>query len=303
MTQRRCGRRTVPTTNESRILFPKSRITKGELIDYYQSIASHMLPYMRDRLVTMHRFPEGINGEGFYQKNASAYFPSWIRTKRVRKEEGGVVSYVICNDEATLVYLANQACITPHLWLSRVDKLDYPDRMIFDLDPSSGKSFASVLKLAGELKVILEDIGLTPYAMLTGSRGVHVVVPLKRTNSFDVVRAFARDVGQLVVEKYPKIATMEARKSKRRGRVFIDVLRNAYGQTAVAPYAVRAHEGAPVATPVTWRELLQGRITSQQYTIKTIGRRLARINDPWHAMKQHASTLRGPRKRLDAQYT
>lgn len=290
MTQRKCGRRLVTTTHESRILFPASGITKSDLIDYYEQCASYMIPHIGDRPLTMHRFPKGIDGKGFYQKDAASYFPSWIHTKRIKKQEGGFVRYVVCNDQATLVFLANQAVITPHVWLSRIDKLQYPDRMIFDLDPSRN-DFDAVRSAALRLKELLESFSLQPFVMTTGSRGVHVVVPLRRTMQFDAVRECARYIGELLVARYPDEMTMEIRKQKRAGRIFIDVARNAFGQTGVAPYAVRALEHAPVATPITWDELASGKVEAQTYTIKTVLKRLATQQDPWCNIQEHAISL------------
>src|SRR5262249_37058792 len=158
---------------------------------YYNKIAIHMLPYVKDRPLMMHRFPDGIYGESFYQKDASAYFPSWIKQALVPKE-GGYNNYVVCQNRATLVYLANQACITPHVWLSRIDKLHHPDKLVFDLDPS-GTDFSVVCHIALALKKILEHKKLHPFVMTTGSHGLHVVVPLDRTTIFEKVKSFARD--------------------------------------------------------------------------------------------------------------
>lgn len=292
------GKRSLTLTNESRILFPKSRITKGDLISYYAAIAPVMLPYIKNHLITMVRYPSGIDEEGFYQKDAGTYFPDWITTQRVKKE-GGFVDYVVCNDAATLIYLANLACITPHIWLSQYTKLDYPDRMIFDLDPSQGVTFSAVRKAALVLHEILQDLGLHSFVMTTGSRGLHVVVPLKRLAPFEYVREFARDVAQWMVQHDEKNLTLEMRKNKRGARIFVDYLRNGFGATAVAPYAVRPHEKAPVATPLEWHEVKNSKLSSQQYTIKTIHKRIAKMGDPWEHMMKQASSLKAARKKLD----
>lgn len=300
MTSVKIGRHTVALTNESRILFPKSKITKGNLIDYYYRIAPVMIPHMKNRPVTMRRFPSGINEEGFYQKDAGDYFPSWIKTKPIKKQSDGIVNYVICNNEATLVYLANQACITPHIWLSKIDKLKYPDRMIFDLDPAK-KDFKTVCDVALMIKDVLDYISLSSFVMTTGSKGLHVVVPIKRMYHFDWVRSFARDIARLLVDRHPKLLTLEIRKDKRRGRIFIDTLRNAYAQTGVAPYAVRALEGASIATPLRWEEIIKNKIaTAQQFTIKNIFRRISRIGDLWAEINKSAHSLKRARVLLDA---
>ncbi len=273
------GKQSIELTNQDKILFPRSGITKGELIEYYQKIAPYMLPYMKDRAITMHRFPDGITHEGFYQKDISDYFPDWIQSAKIRKE-GGYNHYVVCNDAATLVYLANQACITPHIWLSRINKLDYPDKMIFDLDPGKD-DFSIVRKAAFAIRDELDELGLKSFVMTTGSRGLHVIVPLKSTQNFDTVRAFARNVADRVAAQNPKLFTTEVRLNKRRGRLFIDSTRNAFAQTTVAPYAVRAHDGAPVAMPISWDELKKPSLHAQSFTIKNIFKRLEKNKNPW----------------------
>lgn len=274
------GNRIVRTTNEDNILFPKDGITKGDVIQYYKKISRNILPFMRDRPLTMERYPKGIAKEGFFQKNASDYFPRWIKRKKIKKKTDGVVNYVVCNDAATLIYLANQLCITPHLWLSKIDKLDYPDRMIFDLDPSS-KDFKFVCATARALKAVLDELKLTSFVMTTGSKGLHVVVPLNRALPFDTVRACARFIANMVVEQDPKRLTLQTRKTKRRSKLLIDYLRNSFGATAVSPYAIRAKHGAPVATPLAWKELSKSGLISTKYTINNIFTRLSKIEDPW----------------------
>ena len=290
MGSKRSGRYIIKTSSEDKILFPKSGITKGELIDYYEEIAPIMLPYIKNRPLTMHRFPDGIGHEGFYQKDASDYFPDWIKRAPIEKKEGGITEYVVCQNAATLVYLANQGCITPHVWLSKVDKLDVPDRMIFDLDPTED-DFSAVKKGAQLLKELLDSLGLPSVVMTTGSRGLHVLVPLKRTTPFDVVREYALTIAQHLVVLHPEQFTVQLRKEKRESKLFIDYLRNASTATSVAPYAVRAKEGAPVATPLFWHEL--GRIsTAQAYTIKNIFRRLGKQDDPWNGVMKSAVSLK-----------
>ena len=299
MSRVKIGKYTVELTNEDRIIFPKAKITKGEFIEYYRRIAPIMLPYIKDRPLTMHRFVGGIGKEGFYQKDASDYFPSWIQRKPIKKKEGGMVNYVVANNAATLVYLANQYTIAMHIWLSKIDKLKYPDRMIFDLDPAGKATFALVKWTAKQMRNLLEnELGLPSFVMTTGSKGVHIAVPLKRVHTFDYVRSFAHDAAELLVAQYPKKLTLEMRKAKRGNRIFVDYLRNAFAQTGVAPYSVRAKPGATVATPIKWEEL--ERVTPTKYTIKNIFARLARVDDPWKKISQSAVSLKQARKKLDA---
>jgi bifunctional non-homologous end joining protein LigD len=283
------GAHTIELSNQDKILFPKSKITKGDLVHYYENVAPFMVPHLRDRPLNMMRFPNGITHEGFYQKEAPDYFPSWIATASIAKKNDGKTNYVLVNNDATLVYLANQGLITPHIWLSRVPKEDNPDRMIFDLDPSPGVGFDTIRWAARELRKKLEEKDLPVFLMTTGSRGLHVVVPLKRTETFEQVKSFAREVALELVEKFPSKLTLEMSKAKRGKRIFVDILRNAYAQTGVAPYGVRAIEGAPVATPIEWKEL--GLVTPQKYTIKNIFRRLKAKGDVWAFIEQHAVRL------------
>jgi bifunctional non-homologous end joining protein LigD len=265
-------------TNLDKTLFPEDKITKGDLIQYYMEISETMVMYMRDHPVSMQRYPDGIYGESFFQKDAPAYFPKWITIKEVKKKEGGSTRYVICQNRATLIYLANLACITPHLWLSSIDKLLYPDRMIFDLDPSID-DFKLVAEVSLILKSLLEELGLIPFVMTTGSRGVHVIVPLDKRIPFKGVQLFAFGCANLIFLKYPEKVTLSLTKSKRKGRLFIDTNRNAYSATAVSPYSVRAQKGAPVASPLYWTELQEKDFNSQHYKIKDIT--ILKKRDPW----------------------
>lgn len=276
-------------SHPDKILFPKGKITKQDLVDYYASVSSLMLPLLKGRPISMKRYPQGITKVGFFQKNAPEGMPDFVKTVKVKREEGSI-HMVLCEDKKTLLWLANLNCITPHLWLSRYDKPDQPDRMIFDLDPGSKTRFSDVIKAALSLKEILEKkYKLSPFLMTTGSRGLHVVVPLKRGPGFDEVRAFARSIAEELTEQNPDKYTLESRKIKRRGRLFIDVLRNGHAQTAVAPYAVRSIEGAPVATPLFWHELKNSKLRPDGFTIRNIGPRLKK--NPWKGIDQKAKKL------------
>lgn len=289
------GGRTVELSHVDKVLFPEDGLTKGDLIEYYRKVSDAMLPHLRGRAVSMHRFPDGLDGDDFYQKETPDHFPDWIRTERVAKE-GGTVRHVVCDDAATLVYLANQACITPHVWLSRVDRLRHPDRMVFDLDPSDG-TVAEVRRAARRVREALEELELVPYLMTTGSRGFHVWVPLPRREDFDHVRAFAHDLARVLAARHPERLTVEHRKERRGERVFLDYLRNGYAQTAVPPYAVRARPGAPVATPLEWDEL--GGMEPRRYTVRNVLKRLAQKQDPWRMIDDGARPLDAARRALN----
>lgn len=290
---------TVELSNLDKIFFPDEGYTKGDLITYYERIAAVIIPHMRDRPISMQRFPDGIGANGFYQKEIPDHFPNWIDRVYVDvREEGSQQPQVICNKAATLIYLVNQGTVTPHIWLSRSDKLNYPDRLIFDLDPPEG-DFEAVRFAARALRGLLQDVALVPYVMTTGSKGLHVVAPLDRAADFDAVRRFARELADVLVGREPDRLTTEISKDKRRGRVFLDYLRNAYAQTVVAPYAVRPLGGAPVATPLDWDELAEPGLHSRRYNIKNIFRRLGQKEDPWKDMMDNAHTLKEARSRLE----
>jgi bifunctional non-homologous end joining protein LigD len=290
------GDREVEITHPDRVLFPASGITKRHLADYYRRVAEVMLPHVEGRLVSMQRYPDGIGHEGFFHKDVPEYFPDWIRTEEVEKE-GGSLRMLVIDEPATLVYLAQQSCITPHVWLSHADRRHHPDRLVLDFDPSTDDR-GPVLQAARAARELLRELGLEPFALLTGSRGIHVTVPLAAREPFDDVRAFARDLAAALVARHPSLLTTETRKAKRGDKVFVDVLRNAYAQTAVPPYAVRAREGAPVATPVDWDELGPG-WDPRKYTIRNLFRRLAQKRDPWQGIEEAGRGIGEARRALE----
>jgi bifunctional non-homologous end joining protein LigD len=283
-------RHEVKITRPDKVLFPADGVTKRDLVEYYQRIAPWMIPYLRARPLMLERYPDGIDGARIVQKAASSYYPRWIKTATVKKA-GGSLRQVICEDAATLAYLANQACITPHIWLSRPERSDNPDQMIFDLDPSED-NFAPVRDIAQSLREKLEQMGLPAYIKSTGSRGVHVTVPLKPEVDFDTMRSFARQLAEALAREDPRHRTTAQRKMERRGRVFLDTNRNAYAQTAVAPYAVRARSGAPVALPISWDELSKRTFRPDGVTIRNVFARLERVDDPWKDFWRNAVSLK-----------
>ena len=275
------GSRSIEISHRNKVLFPDQGITKSDLLDYYRRIADKMFPFLKERPLTMERYPDGIEEKGFYQKEAPEYFPDWIQRAQIPVlSEDQEQPQVICNDLATLLYLVNQGCVTFHPWLSQVDQLHHPDKMIFDLDPPD-HSFDPVRFAAQKLKNLLEEQDLVPYLMTTGSRGLHVIVPLERSQDFDTVRDYAKDMAGRLAEQYPNQLTTEMNKEERGNRLFLDYLRNSYGQNSIAPYSVRPLPGAPVATPLRWDELSNADLHSQSYTTVNIFRRLGQIQDPW----------------------
>jgi bifunctional non-homologous end joining protein LigD len=280
-------------------LFPDGRLSKGEMILHYLEVADAMVPQLAGRPLTMRRFPDGIGADGFFQKEASGHFPDWIRTVAVpHRRSEGTVQYVVCDDVATLLYLANQATIEFHIWTARADELDCPDRLVMDLDPPPGVPVTTLRSVARRVRDLYADLGLTPFVQTTGGRGFHVVAPLDRTRDFRFVRDLAGDIADRLAADDPELLSTAQRKHRRGDRIFLDVNRNGYGQTFIAPYSVRARPGAAVATPLDWGELSRSR--PDGFTAASIRRRLARKADPWADIDRHAAAPAAARERLDA---
>jgi bifunctional non-homologous end joining protein LigD len=284
-------------------MFPASagapEITKAELVEHYERVAEVMVPHVRDRPVSMQQFPGGVGAPGFFRKDVPEHFLRALATVELPKR-GGTVRHALVRRGEDLAYLANQNCVTPHVWLSRADRLERPDRLIFDLDPSRDDDFPAVRDAARAVGALLRELGLEPFAMATGSRGVHVTVPLQRRQGYPEVRAFADEVAAIMAARHPDVLTTAFRKAKRGGRILVDVARNAWAQTAVPPYAVRPRPGAPVAVPLHWRELSDARLRPDGQTIRTLARRLGRAGDPWEDIADHARPLGAARDRLAA---
>ncbi|MER6681443.1 non-homologous end-joining DNA ligase [Streptomyces olivaceoviridis] len=297
----RAGRRSVEIKRPGKVLFPggggAKEYTKGDLADYYRSVAPYLLPHLRGRPLMLERYPDGLDGQRFMQKNTPEHYPEWITRAEVAKE-GGTVTHVVCDDTATLLYLADQACLTLHRWLSRTDRaggLDHPDRLVFDLDPP-GDDFGAVREAAAWLRELLDELGLPAAPMTTGSRGLHLVVPLDGRQDFDAVREFAHDVAELAAARHPDRLTTAARKQDRGDRLYLDVQRNAYAQTAVAPFTVRARPGAPVAVPLTWEQLDDPGLDARRWTIADAVDQAR--TDPWAGLPARGRSLGPARRRL-----
>jgi bifunctional non-homologous end joining protein LigD len=284
------GRRDVQISHPDKRLFADPPITKLELARHYQRVAGAMVPLVRDRPLALQAFPDGIEGKGFFMKSVPKYFPDWIRTATVPKR-GGTLTQVLADDPATLVYLAGQNVVTPHVWLSRADEPHTPDRLIIDFDPSPGVRFAEIRAAARDAGQRLRDAGLATYAMVTGSRGIHVVCPLRRGPDFTEVHGFARALAERMVADDPRNLTLEWHRDERGARIYIDVNRVAYAQHAVAPYAVRPRPGAPVAMPIVWEELSDRALAPDRWTIATAADRLDAEGDAWAGIGRHARRL------------
>ena len=293
MRRERGGVPEVKLSHPDKVLFPADGITKADLAAYYERVQEVMLPHVRDRPLNLWRWNAGIEGQRVVQQDIPKGAPDWVARVETPRRKGGTNCHVLAQDAATLRWLANQNCITPHVWTARRDKLDRPDRLVFDLDPEEGTDFATVREAALAVGERLRAAGLEPFAMTTGSKGIHVVAPLRRTRESAWVRERARELGADVAEQHPGTLTTEWRKVKRGGRILVDTARNTYGQTVVAPYAVRALAGAPVATPLAWEELEDPDLTARRWTLRTLPERLEQAGDPWADIARHARVLSG----------
>ncbi|MDQ6605754.1 MAG: non-homologous end-joining DNA ligase [Actinomycetota bacterium] len=287
------GRRRVPISHPSKRLFADPPVTKLDLARYYECVAEVMLPHLRDRPLALQAFPAGIERHGFFLKSVPKHFPGWIATATVPKR-GGSLTQVLANEAATLVYLAGQNVITPHIWLSRADRPHEPDRLTIDLDPAPGVGFAEVRSAARAAGERLRDAGLIPYAMVTGSRGIHVVCPLRRGATFGEVHGFARALAERMVAADPEHLTLEWHRAERGARIYLDVNRINYAQHAVAPYAVRPRPGAPVAMPIDWAELSSPRLRPDLWDLRTAADRVSSEGDAWRGIGRRARKLPNP---------
>jgi bifunctional non-homologous end joining protein LigD len=283
-------------SHPEKILFPDDGITKGELAAYYEAIAPVMLPHIIGRPVTMERYHRGIGEKGFFQKDVVRGFPEWLQRVEVPKK-GGTVHHAIVSDARSLVWLANQNSITPHVWTSRTPNLYQPDICVFDLDPMEEQP--NVLRaVAIALRDLLRELELTSWVKTSGSKGFHIVVPLDAATGFGDVHRFAHAVGTTLVKRDPVHLTQEFSKADRGGRILVDTERNGYSATFAAAYAVRAKKGAPVSAPCTWAEIERGEINPQTFTLRTMPARIAAVGDVWADVPNCRQSLESAIKRI-----
>jgi bifunctional non-homologous end joining protein LigD len=285
-------------SHPEKVLFPDAGITKAELAGYYEAIAPLMLPHLAGRPITMERFPAGIGQAGFLQKDVSRGFPAWLERVEVPKR-GGVVHHPLVRDARSLAWLANQNCITPHVWSSRAPDLYQPDICVFDLDPAEDEP--KVLRAAAlAVRDVLAELGLPSWVKTSGSKGFHIVVPLDGQAGFDEVAAFADGVGKLLVQRDPHHLTQEFLKTDRAGRILVDTGRNGYSATFAATYAIRARPGAPVSAPCTWQEIEQGRVGPRTFTLRGMARRVGEVGDLWSDLLGSGHSLQTPLERIQS---
>jgi len=287
----------IVISHPEKLLFPEDGITKKELADYYETIAPVMLPHLRRRPITMERFHRGISAPGFFQKDVSKGFPSWLKRIEVPKKDG-IVHHPMANDIRSLLWLANQNSITIHVWPSRAPHLFYPDICVFDLDPANDREPDVLRGAALRVRDLLPELGLQSWVKTSGSKGFHIAVPLDGKADFGVVGRFAQAVGNQLVQLDPKHLTQEFSKSDRRGRILVDTGRNHYSATFAAAYTVRAKPGAPVSAPCTWDEIVYGEVGPKSFTLRNMGERIAKQGDLWRGVMKRKQSLTNPSKRL-----
>jgi bifunctional non-homologous end joining protein LigD len=293
------GGKKVTITNVDKIYWPGENITKGDLLTYYQTIATWILPYLKDRPQSLKRNPNGITNPGFFQKDAGEHIPDWLKTVPMRAESANrTIDYILCNDAATLLYLNNLGCIELNPWNSRVQKPDHPDYLAFDLDPSDANSFEDVIEAALTVREILSSVGAESYCKTSGASGLHVYVPLKARYTYEEVMRFAEAVAVLVARKLPKTTTTERSISKRKDRIYVDYMQNRKGQTIASVYCVRPKPGAPVSTPLSWDEVKPG-LHPSQFTIRNVPHRLEKAGDLFSPVLKNSVDLKKCMKNLE----
>ena len=284
-------------THPEKVLFPDDGITKGELAGYYEAIAPALLPHIRNRPVTMERYPAGIGTKGFWQKDVSKGFPDWLERVAVPKKDG-TVHHPLVTDVRSLLWVVNQNTITPHVWVTRVPELYSPDVCVFDLDPSRDDEPDVLRQTALSLRDLLAELGLPSMVKTSGSKGFHIVVPLDGEARTDRVERFAHGVGRLMIARDPRHLTQEFSKADRDGRIYVDTGRNGWSATFAAAYAVRAKAGAPVSAPCTWEEIERGEVGPRTFTLRTMVERFAKVGDLWSPMTRSGRPLARAQARL-----
>jgi bifunctional non-homologous end joining protein LigD len=276
-------------THPDKVLFPADGITKGELAAHYENIAPFMLAHLGGRPVTMERYPAGIGGKGFIQKNVPAGAPDWLEHVETAKKDGET-RYPVVRDLRSLLWLANQNCITPHVWTSRLPDLERPDLCVIDLDPP-GDDAGAVRAAALLVRAVLEELGLGSAVKTSGSKGFHIVVPLGAGETFESVWRFSHGIGALLAKRHPDTLTQEFLKVDRAGRILVDTGRNGYGATFAAAYAVRPKPGAPVSAPCLWEEIEQGTVAPQSFSLRTMKARVESVGDLWAELYSRGQSL------------
>lgn len=279
--------RDVTVTNPDKVMYPDDGITKQDVIDHYRGVADVLLPHLADRPLNLFRTPDGIGANGFVQQHADHHVPDWVTTVEVpARGDDRPVPHLLCQDEATLAYVANLAGLELHRWLATATAPTRPDLLVVDIDPPDGVAMSDLRDAVTAVRAMFDDVGLVPYVQTTGGRGYHVVVPVDGSAEEEAIRPAVRALADRLAAEQPDRLTTEQRKNRRGDRIFLDTNRNGYAQTAVTPYSLRARPGAPVATPIDWNELAN--VTPNHYRLRNIRRRLAQKADPWRHIHRDA---------------
>ncbi|WEK33490.1 MAG: non-homologous end-joining DNA ligase [Candidatus Pseudobacter hemicellulosilyticus] len=285
-------------TNLTKLYFPKDKISKGDVIAYYDSIAPVLLPYLKNRPMSLKRNPNGIDAPAFYHKDAGEQAPDWIDTYDVYAESSNkVVNYIVCNNKATLLYLANLGCIEMNPWNSTVNKPDNPSYLIIDIDPSKKNTFDQVISVAQATQEVLNRAGAVSYCKTSGASGLHVYLPLNARYPYELAREFAEIVATLVHEQLQGITSIERSLSKRGNKIYVDYLQNSRGQTLASAYSLRPEPGATVSAPLLWKEVKAG-LHPSQFTIFNIESRVKKLGDIFYMVLKKGNDLRHCLKNL-----
>jgi bifunctional non-homologous end joining protein LigD len=289
----------VKFSNLDKVFWPEEKYTKGDLIEYYRSMAPWLLPYLKDRPVVLTRYPDGINGKSFYQKDAPGFVPDWIQTIPIWSEDTQRdIQYFVCNDVESLGYLVNLGTIPLHIWMSRIDDLTKPDWCLIDLDPKDAP-FEHVLTLAKTMQQLCDQVEMPAFIKTTGKSGLHIMLPLGRQMTYDQSLKFAMLFARLVTDRHPDIATTQRTISKREGKVYVDAFQNRAGQLMVAPYSVRPSPGAPASMPIEWSEL-NAKLRNGNFTIVNAKKRMEKLgHDPVIKVLEVKPKLMGVLERLN----
>ena len=294
------GKRILKLSNLDKPFWPEEGITKGELLAYYRDVAEVLVPHLRKRPFTMKRYPDGWQGKSFFQKQAPSHIPDWIQTAAfpasTREGEKRIIDYALVDDELALLWMVNMGCIDMHAWASRADSPERPDWVMFDLDPSEGAGFEEVIEVATLVKQTLDVLELESVPKTSGSRGIHVLVPITRRHGFDAVREFAGIVAGALARAHPGLVTTEWTKAKRRG-VLVDANQNGPGKTTASVYSVRPRAGAPVSAPLRWDEVRPG-LDTASFTMDVVLERIAREGDLFARVLEGGQSLGAALKAL-----
>ncbi|MBC7264860.1 MAG: DNA polymerase domain-containing protein [Chloroflexi bacterium] len=286
------GERSVSVSNLSKVFWPEDGLTKEDMLRYYQIIAPTLLPYLKERPVTLRVFPDGIHGFSYYRRDLPEHAPTWLRSVDYQPETANrVIQLPLIDDVAGLVWLANEGSIEFHLWCSRAPDLAEPDMVVFDLDPGDEAGFVEVLQASLRLRDALDRLGLRSYPKTSGGRGVHVYLPLAPGHTYEAVRAWVRDMAEQLSATYPDLIAVAHGPTHQGRQVTIDHAQNSVGRNTAAPYTLRARPGAPVSTPLTWEEVEAGQVRPSDLTLRVLPQRLQQVGDLFAPVLQGGQVL------------